>query len=497
MKRLFIGLLLTVVVLAGCQSQATPLPPAANDLIPTPAPTLTEAPTVAPTEAQTAPDTPTSTPKLAKGAEGLGDPFYPQMGNGGYDVLHYTIDLTVNVEENNIAGSTTIEARATEDLDSFNLDFHGLEISEVTVNGSAAGYAREGDELIIAPAEPLDMGEALTVTVTYGGVPEPIADAGVPFTRVGWLHFPQGVFVVSEPSGAKSWYPVNNHPTDKATYSYRITVDKPYVVAANGLLEEEIDLGDARTFVWQSDDPMASYLAAVYISDFDRVTEEGPDGLPIRNYYPPEAGTDMTSPFAATSDMIAFFSELWGPYPFDAYGVVVLGESLFFALESQTLSFFSVGALSESIAAHEVAHQWWGNSVTPASWQDIWLNEGFARYAEALWTEHRSGGEALEGWATWLYQSVQDQGPPGRPSPYDLFDSAVYDRGAWTLHALRIEVGDEAFFDLLRTYYDRHKYGNASTADFIAVAEEVAGRDLDQFFDAWLYTRQTPPMPES
>jgi aminopeptidase N len=437
-----------------------------------------------------------TTPTLAGGAAGLGDPFYPQMGNGGYDALHYAIELTVDVEENTIAGSTTIKARTTEGLDAFNLDFHGLRISELTVNGSRAGYARKGDELTIRPAEPLEEGEGFTVMVSYDGTPEPIWDPGVPFTRVGWLHFPQGIAVVSEPSGAKSWYPVNNHPTDKATYSYRFTVDRPYVVAANGLLQEEIDLSDARTYVWSSDYLMASYLAAVYISNFERVTEDGPDGLPIRNYFPSDAGTDIVAPFEATSDMVSFFSELWGPYPFDAYGVVVLTENLPFAMENQTISFFGLGALSEPIVAHELAHQWWGNSVSPASWQDIWLNEGFATYAEALWQEHLVGRQALEDQMDWLYRSVQEQGPPGKPSPYGLFDASVYDRGAWTLHALRLEVGDEVFFDILRTYYDRYKYGNASTADFIAVAEEIAGTDLDPLFDAWLYARQAPPMPE-
>jgi aminopeptidase N len=417
------------------------------------------------------------------------------MGNGGYDALHYSIELDVDVEDNTIDGATQLEARATEHLRAFNLDFHQLDISGVKVNGEVAEYSRDGDELTIVPEGVLPAGQSFTVTVNYGGVPVPVEDPAFPGGGVGWLRAPSGVFVINEPSGAKSWYPVSNHPTDKATYTFRITADEPFVVVANGLLEEEIDLGDTRTYVWESDDLMSSYLAAVYIAELERTDEEGPDGLPIRNYFPPGLSKSETLAFGRTADMIEFFSEVFGPYPFDAYGVVVLPESVGVAMENQTISFFGEDMLEERIAAHELAHQWFGNSVTPARWQDIWLNEGFATYAEGLWLEHTDGPDALRDLMDRLYASVQYQGPPGVPPVEDLFGWNVYARGAWTLHALRLEVGEEAFFDILSTYYNRYQYSNATTDEFIAVAEEVSGRDLDAFFDGWLFGEDTPPKP--
>jgi aminopeptidase N len=443
----------------------------------------------------TQPQTPTPTPEAVAGAAGVGDPYYPQMGNGGYDALHYTIELKVDVEDNAIDGWAQMEARATDNLRAFNLDFHELDISRVRVNGERAEFSRSEDELTIIPSRDLPVGQPFTVTVSYAGVPDPVDDPGFPFGGVGWVRYPSGIFVISEPSGSKSWYPVSNHPTDKATYTFRITVEEPYVVVANGLLEEEIDHGDTRTYVWESDDLMSSYLAAVYIAELERVAEEGPEGLPIRNYFPPDLPAAQTSAFRRTGEMIELFSELFGPYPFDVYGVVVMQERLGLAMENQTISVFGEDMLEERIVAHELAHQWFGDSVTPGRWQDIWLNEGFATYAEGLWLEYAEGPEALQAMMDSLYRQVHNQEPPGAPPIEDLFGWSVYTRGAWTLHALRLEVGDQAFFDTLRSYYDRHQYGNATTDDFIAIAEEVAGRDLGALFEGWLFDEQAPPKP--
>jgi aminopeptidase N len=430
------------------------------------------------------------------GAEGAGDPYYPQMGNGGYDVLHYTLDLEVDMEANAIAGTATLEAQATQDLRAFNLDLHGLDVREVVVNGQAAEFSREGDELTVRPEEVLEEAEGFTAVVAYGGVPTPIEDPRMPLIDVGWIRLDSGVYVVSEPSGAMTWYPVNNHPTDKATYTFRITVEEPWVVAANGLLQEEIDQGTGRTYVWEADEPMASYLAAVYIAEFERQTEQGPDGVEIRNYFPAHGAEQVRKLFGRTAEMIEFYSDLFGPYPFDAYGVAVAEEGIGLAMENQTMSLFGGNASDTDVVAHELAHQWFGDSVTLSSWPDTWLNEGFATYASALWLEHTGGPGALEARMGWFYGAVRNMPPPGKAPAEDLFDDTVYVRGAWTLHALRLEVGDEAFFEILRTYYERHKYGNASTDDFIAVAEEVSGQDLDAFFEGWLYDQEAPPRPD-
>ncbi len=435
------------------------------------------------------------------GAPGLGDPYYPGLGNGGYDALHYTLDLNVNPDENTLDATATLNAQATQDLSAFNLDFSGFTIHALTVNGAPADYRRSGRELTVIPAEPLLDGEAFVVVVTYSGTPRPFEPQAVPLL-MGWNTYEGGVYVVGEPVGASQVYPVNEHPLDKATYTIRVTVPPPYEVAANGLLVEASDSGDTRTYVWEASDPTASYLVTINIADFDVVKDEGPGGLPIRSFYPAGRGAEGVTVFARQVDMLEYYSSVFGPYPFEAYGVVVAGTELGFALETQTLVQYGSEVLegdSEEVIAHELAHQWFGDSVALASWQDIWLNEGFATYASGLWREHAHGREAFDAWIGELYAYVrrvaQFQEPPGRPSPDDLFSLNVYYRGALTLHALRERIGDAAFFTLLRTYADTYRNGNARTEDFIALAEEIGGQDLDAFFDAWLYQRPLPDTP--
>jgi aminopeptidase N len=195
--------------------------------------------------------------------------------------------------------------------------------------------------------------------------------------------------------------------------------------------------------------------------------------------------------------MIDFVSSLIAPYPFDAYGVVLLNKPIGWALETQTLSTFGSRGAAEHVVMHELAHQWFGNSVSPATWQDIWLNEGFATYFSSLWLEHQEGADALEAQMTSMYAFLDavEAGPPASVTVEDLFGTSVYQRGAWTLHALRLEVGDELFFEILRTYYDRFQNFHAGTQDFIEVASEISNRDLSDFFDGWLFESELPPMP--
>jgi aminopeptidase N len=429
--------------------------------------------------------------------DGLGDSYYPQLGNSGYDVQHYHIDLEVDVADNVIAGATTIRAVATADLPTFNLDLLGLDIQSLTVDDQPADFTRDGHEVIITPSATLVTGTDFTVTVAYAGSPAPVNDPGVPFTTVGWKSYPDGIFTTSEPSGAMNWFPSNNHPLDKATFTFEITVDAPYIVAANGLLQDEIENADGTTtYIWEASDRMATYLAAVYISDFQIETETGPDGLPIRNYFPADASPAMMDVFDPTAAMIAYFSSILGPYPFEAYGVVVLDDNAFpAALENQTLSIFGRSSLNEGTVAHELLHQWLGNSVSLADWRDIWLNEGFATYFEGLWIEHSAGDAAFAAYIDALDSFMRSASlpPPGDPTVSGLFGASVYVRGALTLHALRQAVGDEPFFAILRAYYDRFQGGNVTTDDFIAVAEEISGQSLTGLFQTWLYAEAVPP----
>ncbi len=448
----------------------------------------------------------TLTPQPEPGAPGLGDSLYPGFGNGGYDVQSYLLDLTINeVDTSALNGVTTLEAQATQDLSRFNLDFIGFTVEGITVNQQPAAFNRNGQELTITPATPLKAGHSFTVEVTYSGVPEQIEPVAIP-VPTGWVLFDGGSFVLSEPDGAANYYPVNDHPLDKAAYTFRVTVPKPFEVAANGVLTETIDHPETTTFVWEAHDPMASYLTTVNIGQFEVETETGPEGIPIRNYYAVGLDEAIRQPFARQAEMLALYSEIFGPYPFEVYGSVVMNTEIGTALEAQTLSIYGVDQidledipLTEQLVAHEAAHQWFGNSVSLADWSDIWLNESFATYAEGLWVEHTEGREALDEWVEeqykYLVESREELVPPGKPPADDLFNDGVYVWGAMGLHALRLEVGDEVFFDILRTYYDRFKGSNVRTADFIAVAEEVSGQDLDGFFDNWLYSEEIASIP--
>lgn len=441
------------------------------------------------------------------GAPGVGDNYYPSLGNGGYDVQHYDLDLIVDVPTNLLAGTATIDAVATQDLSAFNFDFMGLEVAGLTVNDTDALFEMADGEMTITPAAPIFEGETFTTVVQYYGRPNTEGRTVAPFSA-GWNNYGSGVYVASEPSGSATWYPVNDHPTDKATYTISVTVDAPYVAASNGELVGTIDNGrGSTTYVWEMNQPMASYLSTVQIADFERQESVTADGLLIRNYIPTRVSAEGRRAFERQDEMIAYFETVFGPYPFDVYGSVVSDTLIPFALETQTLSMYGInivngGVGAESVIAHELAHQWFGNSLTPARWQDIWLNEGFATYSQWLWAEHAYGIEARDEFVQREYAAAASPfSLPGAatladPSADDLFNRGVYVRGGLTLHALRLEVGDEAFFEILRTYADRYAYDLVTTEDFIGVAEEVSGRDLGAFFNAWLNEDALPPIPQ-
>ena len=359
-----------------------------------------------------------------EGSAGLGDSYFPKQGNGGYDALAYEIVLDIDPETGAIAGETTVEGRATQDLESFNLDFAGLDIAGVEVSGAPADYDRKRDELVIRPAVTLRAGQSFAVRVSYSGIPETQRDPNGP--PLGWHHDGDTIYTLGEPKGAHTWFPVNDHPSDKATYTFRLTVPSPYVATANGILAGTETHGANQTFVWETDQPMASYLAAVTVDLFQIEELPAREGPIIRNYFAPEAAASAAQVFAGTSVVLAFFEQEFGPYPFEAYGVVVPGVPTSLAMESQTLSLFGSDmveslagdqARSEIYIAHELAHQWFGNSVTIADWSDIWLNEGFSTYASWLWIERTRGEEALLAQVDYSYDALNQgqQVPPGTP----------------------------------------------------------------------------------
>ena len=493
-------------------SQATPIltivtgePP--RESTPTPAESATQPPAPSNTPV---PPTATSQPAGAPGCpqsqlvdsppEGLGDELFPTFGNAGYDVQHYTLDLTIDVASNIVSGTATLNVKALEDLPSFNFDFKGLGIAELSVDGNEAKYERSEGELIITPPTPLKSGQTFTLEVKYGGQPASTTRNGSP--TQGWYKFDDGILVAGEPEGASSWYPVNEHPCDKAPYTLKITVPKPYVLAANGRDVSVTDNGDTTTYLAELSDPAASYLITINVGRYEKVTQPSPDGIEIRHYFPQDLPASTRTIFDSTPQMLEFFSSVFGPYPFDVYGGIVVDTDLGFALETQTLSMFGndidgSSFTTEETLAHELAHQWFGDAVSLEQWRDIWLNEGFATYAQWLWLEHKDGRSAYDERMQVRYRVVKDAGgiPPGKPDADQIFNIGVYLRGGLTLHALRMQIGDDAFFRTLKSYFAKFKYGNAATSDFIDVAELESGQELDDLFNAWLYADDMPPLP--
>ena len=432
------------------------------------------------------------------GAPGIGDSYYPGLGNGGYDVQHYHLDISYGAD-GTVEADVVISAIARQNLSGFNLDFVGWEISNLAVDGIEAGFLRDGDELAITHRIP--SGDHFKTEVSYGGTPQPMRSAAIPL-EIGWIVGPEGEqFVVAEPDAAHSWFPANDHPLDKATFSFTVTVPSGLTGVANGELTETVEEDATTSYHWSMDTPMAPYLATVVIGEGWQIVEDpvstAEAGLPIRNMLPPDLVDNAPAALGQTGEMINVLEEAFGPYPFDRYGIAVVG-GFQHALENQTFSVFGRTMVEapffEYVHIHEIAHQWYGNSVSVAQWSDIWLNEGFATYSELLWVEHLHGAGAYREEVANRTQAarVAGYGPPASPPPHDLFNGSVYIRGALVLVALRDEIGDDAFFETLRTYAERYADGNATTDNFIAIAEEASNQELDSLFAIWLYGEELP-----
>ncbi len=438
-------------------------------------------------------------PTATAGASTLDDPYVGDFGNGGYDVTAYLLDLDWDPEAEFLTGITQIDATATQALSSFNLELTGFDIEAISVDGVDAEFARDGDEISIIPAQSIAEGVGFVTVVRYSGTPVDNAfiagDVGRPS---GWHTRDGFAYVAGEPLSATTFHPVNDHPSDKAAFTYRITAPSEMTVAASGTLEDMEADGDRTTWTFAQPDPQTTYLTTLVIGDFTVVEDEpSASGVPVRNVFDTGLAERVEPIFDAQPEMIDTFEELFGPYPFDVYGSVVVADSFGGALETQTLSIFGADVLgfgdAEAIVAHELAHQWFGNNVSVERWEDIWLNEGFATYGEALWAEASDSDFAYDDWIrNLLFAGPALERHVHDPGPQQLFGAQVYLRGAFTLHALRVRVGDDVFFDILRTWNERFGGGNATTDDFQALAEEFSNDELDAFFDEWLRTTELP-----
>ena len=430
---------------------------------------------------------------VGAGSPGLDDPFFPLAGNGGYDVKHYSLKLDYTRATNRLDGRAVISARATQGLSRFNLDLRGFRINTLRVDGRDARFTRAGQELTVIPRDPLHAGRSFTVTVGYGGQPEVVVDPDEALE--GWVTTEDGAFVVGEPQGSPGWFPANDNPRDKATYDFEINVPAGITALANGRLLSKATRHGRTTWRWAEDSPMASYLATATNGVFELRVSRTRDGLPIYDAVDPSQ-VSAWAVLANEPEILDFLSGLYGRYPFSSAGAIVDQSDVGYALESQTKPNYDV-APDLATVVHELAHQWWGNSVALTVWPDIWLNEGFATWTEWIYDERHGGDSAADRFNDAYAAHPADdpfwsEPPAALSGPEVMFTDVPYDRGAMTLQALRGKIGTGTFLAILRAWYAENRDGNVTTADFIALAERKSHRQLDRFFDVWLYRPVRP-----
>lgn len=420
-----------------------------------------------------------------------------------FDVRHNEIRITVDTDNKSISGIVTSKARNESDtLNSVWINFYdNLNVSLVSLNGENVGYVREENMLKLFTSGKINKGDEFEIKIEYNGKPENKGFDSFSFWK--YDGYPC-VYTLSEPTFAPTWWPCKDRPDDKFTSDMIINVDSALTATSNGLLINETIEGDRKIFHWRSSYPITTYLVAMTIGRYNQWQDEyrlsDNTVMPITYYSFPSLTEKAKTDWSNTPEMIDYFSGLFGEYPFinEKYGMVTFGW-LNGAMEHQTIS--SMGYMTitgdfkyENIVAHELAHQWFGNSVSPASWKDIWLNEGFASYSEALWAEHRKGRTGLS-----EYMMQEDFGyfnsTVYNPEGF-IFGSSVYQKGSWCLHMLRGVVGDSTFYRILRKYAGEYKFKNATTQQFQAICEEVSGTDLQYFFDQWIYKGKDRPVYE-
>lgn len=443
-------------------------------------------------------------------ALGIGDPLFPELGNPGYDVLSYDLSFAYKDNRTPLDAVTVIDARSLTRLESVNLDFTHGKVASAEVNGEPARFTSVGEDLVLTPARPVEQGAPLHITVRHTSDPRGRAADG------GWVVTDDGLAMANQADAAHRVFPCNDHPADKAFFTFRITAPTGVTAVANGVpgLLPALRTGAATTWTYRVLHPMATELAQVSLGASAVVHGTGPHGLPLRDVVPAADRKRLEPWLKKTAGHVEWMEARVGRYPFENYGVLIAKARTGFELETQTLSLFESGLFAggsgypdwyvESVMVHELAHQWFGDSVTPRTWSDLWLNEGHATWYEALYADGL-GKYSLERRMREAYQRSDqwraDGGPPAAPKPappgqkIGLFRPAVYDGAALILYALRQEIGAEAFDRVERRWVADHRDSTAGTEEFVRLASQEAGRDLGAFLEPWLYGKTTPAMP--
>jgi aminopeptidase len=440
----------------------------------------------------------TSRTRGASGEASAGDPYRPRSGDDSYRVLRYDVDLDYRVASNRLDATVVLSALTRRTTSALQLDLAGLRVAKVLVDGRPARHVHRSRKLRVTLPRVVPADTALAVSVRYSGNPAPLDG---PWGEVGWEELTDGVIVASQPDGAPSWLACNDHPADKASYRFAVTTESAYTVVCNGSLVDRRAGASRATWVYESPEPMATYLATVQIGRYRFVdTSMGP--VRQRGAVPPRLLAAFDTDFTPQAAMMRLFERVFGPYPFAGYTVVVTDERLEIPLEAQGLSIFGANHVdgrhgSERLVAHELAHQWFGNSLTIGVWRDIWLHEGFACYAEWLWSQEagRDGADTLARKAWQRLGGLPQDLVVADPGVDLMFDDRLYKRGALTLHALRLTVGEAAFGALLKAWTSQHRHGTVTTAAFEEHAQRFAQGPLEPLFTAWLRQPNLPDLP--
>jgi aminopeptidase N len=428
----------------------------------------------------------------------VSDPYVPLHGNAGYAVQHYDLDLDYRVAGNRLSGHARLTIRTDEVLSGLSLDLAKLRVTKVAADTSrVARFSQRADKLHVSFDRPLPAGSAVVLDIAYSGSPQPLDGL---YGDVGWEELSDGVIVAGQPDGAPSWFPCNDLPSEKATYRITVTTESAYTVVSNGRLLEQRVGASRTTWVHEQPEPMAAYLATVQIGRYDRRSHAA--AVPLHTVVPPRLRRVVAHDLDRQPQMLVAFQDMFGPYPFAGYTVVVTDDDLEIPLEAQGLSVFGANHIdgrrgSERLVAHELAHQWFGNSLTVGRWRDIWLHEGFACYAEWLWSE-RADGRMADAFAREAWEKLAALPQDlllSDPGPDLMFDDRLYKRGALTLHALRLSTGDERFFGLLKSWATEHRHGSVSTEAFLAHAEQWTDAPVTGELTRWLDSRPLPDLP--
>jgi aminopeptidase N len=429
----------------------------------------------------------------------VADPIYPDYGNPAIDVLHYGLALTWAPATKTLSGQATIRLRAVTAVPSVRLDFSGAyRISTLTLDGAGATGRVTGGDLVVD--RPLAAGAGATLVVGYEGTP-----ATVPMPSHRGDVEPLGLTVTAdaelwtmqEPYGASTWYPANDQPSDKALYDIAITVPAGWSGVASGTPKARTSGAAGDTFSYTSTAPMASYLTTLAAGRYTRTEVTGPHGLPITLWT--RAGRDDASipALSRSPQYLTWLEERFGPYPFPSTGVVLVPSKS--AMETQQM--LTVGAEVAaaqgvpSVLVHEYAHQWFGDAVGPSTWQDVWLNEGWASYAEVLFNADGVPG-GIEHWEQSARNADADLrrrlGPPGRPAADSFAENNVYVCPALMLRQLHKALGDARFFALGRAWATANAGTARDRAAFVAFVNAQTGRDFTGLINAWLDSPTTP-----